>query len=123
MGRKKIEKNELRDRIGEKLDLNQCPLCNTHTDCFAWMDGYCTALNECGGEQCPFYKPADQAVAEAKACYASLKARGKEDVIARYSKQLAAIGAMDDELNEAEQAADDLEAFADCDFKQIMEEV
>jgi hypothetical protein len=46
MGRKKKEKVGSFDRIGEEVNLEKCPECVEHPDCFAWMDGRCTALKE-----------------------------------------------------------------------------
>lgn len=55
MGRKKKEKVGTFDRIGEEVNLEKCPECLEHPDCFAWMEGRCTALNESGGQGCVFY--------------------------------------------------------------------
>ena len=46
MGRKKKEKVGSFDRIGEEVNLEKCPECVEHSDCFAWMEGRCTALKE-----------------------------------------------------------------------------
>ena len=54
MGRKKKEKVGSFDRIGEEVNLEKCPECVEHPDCFAWMEGRCTALKESGGRGCAF---------------------------------------------------------------------
>ena len=57
MGRKKKEKVGSFDRIGEEVNLEKCPECVEHPDCFAWMDGRCTALKESGCRGCVFLLP------------------------------------------------------------------
>ena len=65
MGRKpkaEAEKksNIVKDRVGEKTDLFLCPECSCAmilTDCFANINGRCTALKETEGNiPCVFYK-------------------------------------------------------------------
>lgn len=122
MGRKKIEKVGTFDKIGEKVELAKCPCCQEHTDCFAWMDGHCTALKESGGEACPFYKPVAQAMDENRRGYERLKEQGRDDLIEQYGKQLFALGVLNSELTDVEADAEELNAFADADYQTVLDE-
>ena len=99
MGRRKKEKVGTFDRIGEAVDLEKCPDCVEHPDCFCWMEGKCTALKESGGEGCVFYCPAELAVAEAKQSFKRLMELHRTDLIEKYFKPLSALGVMDDEID------------------------
>ena len=122
MGRKKKERVGSFDRIGEEVNLEKCPECVEHPDCFAWMEGRCTALKESGGQGCVFYCPAETAIAEARVCFRKLMAQHRTDLIQKYFKALSALGLMDEEIDAVCQAADllqeqsiDLFGDAQCD--------
>ncbi len=121
------EKDIVRDRIGELVDLNKCPVCTAHTDCFGNINGKCTALNDsgvCKGQGCAFYKNREQADAENKAAFRQLLKTHRYDLINKYGKQLSALGAMDDEvMNESIEGSADFEAFADADYQKQLEEL
>ena len=123
----KVDKDMVRDRIGELVDLNKCPVCTAHTDCFGNINGKCTALNDsgvCNGQGCVFYKNRDQALSENKAAFKKLVQTRRYDLINKYGKQLAAIGAMDDEaMNVSIDGIEDLEVFAEADYQEQMEEL
>ena len=53
--------------------MDKCPECAEHPDCFACIGGKCTALSECGGQGCVFYKPEHQALQEVQRAYQVLK--------------------------------------------------
>lgn len=123
-------KDMVRDRIGELVDLNKCPVCTAHTDCFGNINGKCTALNDsgvCNGQGCVFYKNRNQALAENKKAFKKLVQTRRYDLINKYGKQLAALGAMDDEAMNISidgiEDLEDLEVFAEADYQQQMEEL
>ena len=64
MGRKRKNffENVTFDRIGEPVNLEKCPECAEHSDCFACIGGKCTALSESGGQGCVFYRRYAQAI-------------------------------------------------------------
>ena len=99
MGRKKKEKVGSFDRIGEEVNLEKCPECVEHPDCFAWMEGRCTALKETGGRGCVFYCPAEKAIAEARMCIRKLMEQHRTDLIQKYFKSLSALGQLDEEID------------------------
>ena len=103
MGRMRKIKTGTYDRIGEKVNLDKCPQCGWYSDCFACMDGYCTALSEVMGDRCSFYKSYDDAKAEVIQSYQRLKAAQRYDLIQKYIKQLTALGALDGEILELAQ--------------------
>ena len=123
----KVDKDMVRDRIGELVDLNKCPVCTAHTDCFGNINGKCTALNDsgvCNGQGCVFYKNRDQALSENKAAFKKLVQTRRYDLISKYGKQLAAIGAMDDEaMDDSFEGGCDLDAFAEADYQKQLEEL
>ena len=98
MGRKKKEKTGTFDRIGEEVNLEKCPECIAHPDCFAWMEGRCTALKESGGEGCVFYCLADTAIEEARQGFRKLVEMHRTDLIEKYYKALSALGFLDEEI-------------------------
>ena len=71
MGRKRTRffENITYDRIGEPVNMDKCPECAEHPDCFACINGKCTALSENGGQGCVFYKPEQQALQEVQRAY------------------------------------------------------
>ena len=108
MGRKKKEKVGSFDRIGEEVNLEKCPECVEHPDCFAWMDGRCTALKESGGRGCVFYCSAEKAIAEARVCFRKLMEQHRTDLIQKYFKSLSALGLLDEEIDAVCRAVDQL---------------
>ena len=108
MGRKKKEKVGSFDRIGEEVNLEKCPECVEHPDCFAWMEGRCTALKESGGRGCVFYCPAEKAIAEARVCFRKLMEQHRTDLIQKYFKSLSALGLLDEEIDAVCRAVDQL---------------
>ena len=122
MGRKKKEKQGMFDKIGEAVCLEDCPDCHAHPECFACMEGRCTALKVNPGMGCPFYKASKQAEAEIKRCFMLLKERGRLDLIEKYFKGLSALGAMDEELAEGESVIEELRAFEKADYLAQAEE-
>ena len=120
----RLDKDMVRDRIGELVDLNKCPVCMAHADCFGNINGKCTALNDsgvCNGQGCVFYKNRDQALVENKAAFKKLVQTRRYDLINKYGKQLAALGAMDDEaMNESIEGSCDFEAYAEADYQKQM---
>ena len=130
MGRKPKEQKEeypniIRDMVGEKTDLSLCPECPfgaTHPDCFAGINGRCTALrkvDESAG--CAFYKSREQYLAEVKKSYEHLKEAGRSDLIVKYIKSLSAMGMLDDEILEAEQYGEEFETFRETDYQAQLE--
>ena len=131
MGRKKknatvvntAAANMVKDRIGESVDLNKCPDCTAHIDCFGNIAGKCTALN-CtvyGGQGCTFYKPLEVALAEDKAAFKRLVENQRYDLIQKYGKQLSALGAMDDEIMGESNA--ELDVYAQADYQKQLAEL
>lgn len=122
MGRKKKGVGGPFDRIGEPLNLEKCPACFEHTDCFACIDGRCTALNESGGQGCIFFKPYDEAVRENTDAYRKLKNSKRYDLIRKYSKAYVAFGVEDDEFAEGSAISEELEVFEAADYTAQMKE-
>lgn len=123
MGRKRIRGVKPKDKLGEPVELDKCPECLEHPDCFSWFDGRCTALKETNPEGCVFYCPEKKAISEAKAAYRKLRESGRFDLIEKYIKPLTAIGALDDEMDEFEREADELENFMNADFEAQVEQL
>ena len=109
---KEANPNIIRDRVGERTDLSLCPSCASHPDCFANIDGRCTALSKVDeSAPCSFYKSAEENTAEAKRCYQRLKDTGRSDLISKYIKPLSAMGMLDDEIEAAEQYGEQFDTF------------
>ena len=123
MGRKKKEKVGLFDRIGEEVNLEKCPECLDHPDCFSCLEGRCTALSESGGRSCVFYKRADKGIKECKEAYQRLKDAGRYDLIQKYIKAFTAFGFLDEEIEEELRSVKDLDLFRDSDFESLMDHV
>ena len=158
MGRKpKVPKednpNIVMDRVGEKTDLSLCPACpvyGTQPDCFACIDGRCTALKEADGKEadgtgavetvepvndetgksgagtggtgaCSFYKDAESNMAEVRKCYRRLKDMGRSDLIEKYIKPLTALGLLDDEIEAAEQYGEEFDAFRERNYQEQLD--
>lgn len=123
MGRKKkrIEKEVTYDRIGEPVNMEKCPECMEHPDCFSSIEGRCTALKESGGRGCVFYKPEQQAIQEVQQAYYRLKENKRYDLIQKYLKTLTALGATDSEFDAGEEIMAALDMYAVDDFVAQLE--
>ena len=109
----------IRDRVGEMTDLNECPVCTVHPDCFAIIEGHCTALQKTDDSKpCPFYKNAEVNMAEAKECYQRLKDKGRSDLIRMYIKPLSAMGMLDAEIEAAERYGEEFDSFRENDYQE-----
>lgn len=114
-----LKENKVRDKVGELTNLSLCSECPAHPDCFANMEGRCTALRQVDdAEACPFYKTADKNLSEAKRCYQRLKEEGRSDLIARYVKTLSAMGVLDDEIEAAERYGEEFDSFRESDYQE-----
>ena len=123
MGRKRKEKDGIFDRIGEEVNLEKCPECSEHPDCFCHLNGKCTALNASGGQGCVFYKPTERALEEGRTAYRKLKAAKRHDLIQRYIKAYTAMGFLDEEIVAADEKIKEFEAFRHADFRKLMTQV
>lgn len=126
MGRKpkaEAEKKSdiVKDRVGEKTDLFLCPECPCAmilTDCFANINGRCTALKETEGSiPCVFYKSTEAFFSDAKRSYQRLKEKGRTDLIGKYIKTLSVMGMLDDEIEAAESCGEQFELFKERDYQ------
>lgn len=109
------------DRIGEPVNMDKCPECAEHPDCFACINGKCTALSENGGQGCVFYKPEQQALQEVQRAYQVLKENKRFDLIAKYMKALTALGATAQEFGAGESIMAELDEYAAEDFAAQLE--
>ena len=123
MGRKKKEKIGIYDRLGEEVNLEKCPECQEHTDCFSCLEGRCTALNASGGQGCSFYKPAEKGIEDSRAVYQRLKEAGRHDLIRKYIKAYVAMGFLDDEIDEEGKKVKRLEDYRESDFRNLMSQI
>lgn len=123
-------KDKLTDWIGESVDRDSCPQCEKHSDCFACVEGYCTALRIPDGRvskkktekgECPFYKTEQEARKSGIRGYRRLKENGRMDLIIQHADVLIHTGAMDDELREADHQAESLELFREENLSSQME--
>ena len=123
MGRKKTRffENITYDRIGEPVNMDKCPECAEHPDCFACIDGMCSALSESGGQGCVFYKPEQQALQEVQRGYQVLKENRRFDLIAKYRKALTALGATTQEFDSGESIMAELDEYAAEDYAAQLE--
>ena len=123
MGRKKTRffENITYDRIGEPVNMDKCPECAEHPDCFACIDGMCSALSESGGQGCVFYKPEQQALQEVQRGYQVLKENRRFDLIAKYRKALTALGATAQEFDAVESIMAELDEYAAEDYAAQLE--
>ena len=123
MGRKR--KNFIEDitydRIGEPVNMDKCPECAEHPDCFACIEGKCTALSECEGQGCVFYKPEQQALQEVQRAYQVLKENKRFDLIEKYRKSLTALGATAQEFDAGESIMAELDEYAAEDYAAQLE--
>ena len=123
MGRKRKNffEDTTYDRIGEPVNMDKCPECAEHPDCFACIDGKCTALNESCGQGCVFYKPEQQALQEVQRAYQVLKENKRFDLIAKYMKALDALGATEQEFDAGESIMAELDEYAAEDYAAQLE--
>lgn len=101
--------------------MDKCPECAEHPNCFACIDGKCTALSESGGQGCVFYKPEQQALQEVQRAYHVLKEKKRFDLIAKYGKALTALGATEQEFYADENIMAELDKYAADDFAAQLE--
>lgn len=111
------------DRIGEPVNLEKCPECAEHPDCFACIGGKCTALSESGGQGCVFYRPEQQALQEVQRAYRVLKENKRYDLIAKYMKALTALGAIAQEYDVGEGIMEELDKFAAEDLAARLDDM
>ena len=118
------------DWVGGKVFTEECKWCDEHPDCFAWVDGWCTALKRPDGrskgkewtdEECGFYRERQWVRDEGIRNYKRLKAVGRWDLIRKYHDTLMATGAMDDEIQATEKQADAFETYREQHFKMQMD--
>ena len=109
------------DRIGEPVNMEKCPECAEHPDCFACIEGKCTALSESGGQGCVFYMPEQQAIQEVQRGYQVLKENRRFDLIAKYRKALTALGATAQEFDAGESIMAELDEYAAEDYAAQLE--
>ena len=121
VGRKRTREAKPIDRIGERVDLEKCPVCTEHMDCFSYLGGRCTALKY-ADEGCAFYCSSHKAISEVKQAYQKLKESGRTDLIRKYIKTMAALGVLDDEIEEYGRKAAELDAYKNVDFDALMRE-
>ena len=121
--------DKIMDWAGEKVERDDCMPCTKHPDCFACVEGCCTALRMPDGRQskkkpvsaCVFYLPVDKAKESAKRGYQRLKKLGRKDLIDKYAKSLIATGAMDEEIQEATLQAESFERFREANYSEQLE--
>ena len=99
----------IKDWAGEKVERDACPECTSHPDCFAWVDGHCTALKTPDNrikrkrmKECAFYQPTEEVRTKAMQAYQRLRKAGRFDLITQYMETMIATGAMDGEIRAAE---------------------
>ena len=97
------------DWAGEKVERDACPECTSHPDCFAWVDGHCTALKTPDNrikrkrmKESAFYQPTEEVRTKAMQAYQRLRKAGRFDLITQYMETMIATGAMDGEIRAAE---------------------
>lgn len=121
---------KLKDWAGENVDMESCPECTKHPDCFANVKGYCTALRKPDGRaskkkavdtECAFYKTEKKARESGIRAYRRLKENNRMDLIIQYADTLIHTGAMDDEIQEADLQAELLERFRETNFNEQMD--
>ena len=123
MGRKKKERKCVYDRMGNEIDPGKLPECPEHKDCFACLDGKCTALNTGGGKNCVFYKPAEKALSECRDAFRKLKEQGRYDIIGKYFKIYEAMGLLDEEIEEENRQGLRQAPYNDVDLGSLMAQV
>ena len=113
------------DRVGEKTDLSLCPACPVYgaqPDCFACIDGRCTALKETDETGiCSFYRSTEDNMAVVRKCYRRLRDMGRSDLIDKYVKPLTALGLLDDEIKAAEQYGEEFDTFRESNYREQLD--
>ena len=121
---------KLKDWAGESVDRDSCPECSKHPDCFACVEGYCTALWILDGrvkrkkteeEECHFYRPVQEVRESGVRAYRRLKEQDRMDLIIRHADTLIHTGAMDEEIQETNLQTESLERFQETDFSEQMD--
>ena len=113
---------KITDRVGERVDPETLPVCNAHTDCFAWMEGRCTALNaKADTGNCGFFKTNEEAMAECRKCYQRLREQDRTDLITQYIKPLTALGLLDEEIAAAEKYGEQFDSFEEANYLEQLE--
>ena len=116
------KKHMITDRVGERVDPETLPVCEEHADCFAWMEGRCTALNaKADPSACGFFKTTEQALSECRRCYRRLKEQERSDLITRYIKALTALSMLDEEIDAEEHNREQLDAFEKTNYQEQLE--
>lgn len=116
------KKHKITDRVGERVDPETLPICNAHPDCFAWMEGRCTALNaKADMENCGFYMTNEEAMAACRRCYKRLREQDRTDLIAKYIKPLTALGLLDEEIEAAEKYGEQFDSFEKSNYLEQLE--
>ena len=123
--------DKLTDWVGETVDRDTCPPCAVHPDCFACVEGYCTALRipdgrvtktkKAANDGCGFYKPIQQVKESGVRGYRRLKELGRRDLINKYVNTLIVTGAMDDEIREADLQAESFDQYRESNFNEQMD--
>ena len=95
------KKHMITDRVGERVDSETLLVCEEHADCFAWMEGRCTALNaKADPSACGFFKTTEQALSECRRCYRRL---------------------LDEEIEAEEHNRKQLDAFEETNYQEQLE--
>lgn len=89
-----------KDRIGEDTDPSDCALCHA-VSCFAYVQGYCTALEKYVDGGCVFYRSAEENRREIRRCFYRLISCERFDLLYKYADTMAALGLMDQETVDA----------------------
>ncbi len=122
---------KITDWIGEKVSRESCPRCTEHPDCFACVEGYCTALKIPDGRranhepdvgECGFYQPAQVVRENCNRGYRRLIEIGRRGLISKYLDTMFATGVMDEEIREADLEAASFEQFRESNFNEQMEQ-
>ena len=89
-----------KDRIGEDTDPSDCALCHA-VSCFAYVQGYCTALEKYVDGGCVFYRSAEEKRREIRRCFYRLISCERFDLLYKYADTMADLGLMDQETVDA----------------------
>lgn len=116
------KKYKITDRVGERVDPETLPACKDHSDCFAWMDGRCTALNaRADTDNCGFFKTNEEAMSECRKCYQRLREQDRTDLIIQYIKPLTALGLLDEEIEAAQRYGEQFDSFEKSNYLEQLE--
>lgn len=113
------------DKVGKVINLSSCPVCQVcgkRPDCFACINGRCTALRETvKTNSCPFYKSVERNKTELEASFNRLMSTGRIDLITKYMGTLAELGVFDDKLEDEKEWSKHFDDFRERDFRAQME--